>query len=85
MTLKDYFGRELENGIYFVLDPIGPQIAYVELDKNKESFSAESWNGFLPINNFEEAAKNFVQIHGADTLNTNVRFIQSKLERLSKK
>lgn len=86
VELNDYFGGRLENGFYIILNPLGRDICYIEMSKDGNSFSAESWQGYVPINNFEEAAKNFAPFPGGkDSMRTQIRFVESKIEQLSKK
>ena len=86
MVLKDKIGNKLENGFYVASGSFtlgnSYDIYYIKLGIEENSFSVESWNGFLPIIDFREAAENFVPLK--DPL-VNWRFIGRKLEELSKK
>lgn len=83
--LKDKNGNELKTDFYVGPDAYthgsGCDIYYVEVS-GENSFTAETWDGFLSITNFQEAAGNFTPILQP---NVNFNFLRSKLEKLSKK
>ncbi len=81
--MKDYRGHSLESGFYILVDPLGIEVCY--LDVNGKSFSAKNRLGYVPISNFEEAARNFIPFSGNDTVSLNARFVLSEIEELSKK
>lgn len=78
--LKDKNGRGLENGLYIGPDPIDRGLNIYEIKASSDTFSAEYWNGFLKITNFEEAAKHFSRLNLPAT---NCRFLGSKVRQHS--
>lgn len=75
--LKDKNGHNLEDGIYIGPDPVNKEANIYLIHVKRETFSAEYWDGFLNITNFEEAATNFIRL---GTPPTNCRFLESKIK-----
>lgn len=76
--LKDKNNLELKDGFYVGPDPLnGTETNIYRIQRKGDTFSAEYWDGFLPIANFEEGAKNFMPLHNP-TINS--RFLESKIK-----
>ena len=76
--LKDKLGNKLERGFYVGPDPmltIQSNLYFIEV--KGDSFTAEYWDGFLPITNFEEASRHFIPL---SVPSTNLRFLERKLK-----
>lgn len=78
MSLKDREGRRLESGAYvFQGAPDGGyDMIKVEVAPDGNSFTAQRFDGYLPITNFKDAAKNFSRLSEPAT---QTRFILDNL------
>ena len=74
--LKDSDRRDLENGYYAARGGLGGKRDLYEVRVSGDTFTAESWEGFLPINDFRQAASNFSRI---DDISCNLGFVAKKL------
>jgi len=76
MTLIDRDGKPLEEGYYFARGGIGGTGDIYKVKVSENTFTAESWEGFMPIVDFQQASRHFSRI---DDIFTNMKFIMGKL------
>ena len=69
-------GRNLDNGLYTGSDQMTRETNIYLIKVIGETFSAEYWDGFRAIINFQEATANFTRLAVPPT---NGRFLESKL------
>ncbi len=75
--ITDANGLKLEDGLYTGPDPTGIQDDIYKIIVRGDSFTAEYWEGFLSITNFEDAARHFRRLA---VPTTNARFLDSHLK-----